>query len=615
MGLIDQSREVLRVLREMRHVLPLARLKFPEDSEAGSLGTMFEAAVARYPDNTLLIFEGRQWTYAEFNADVNRLAHLLADRGVQRGDCVALFMENRAEFFQGLLAVTKLGATASLINSSLKGHALVHCLRSTEATTCLFGEERTEPLAEVLPQLSLERGRDYLWLADAGAAPAPEWAVDAGAMLPDYPAGNLAVTRDITAGETALYIFTSGTTGLPKAAIMAHRKLLVAGSSFGPAGFRLQPTDRLYLCLPIYHITGLGPGFCAFMAGGGSIFLRRSFSASHFWPEVQHYRTNCFVYVGELCRYLVNREPVPEERDNPLTKVVGNGLRPDVWDEFKQRFGIERICEIYGSSEGNVNFVNLLNKDRTIGAALTPVAVVRYDADSDSIPRDEKGRCIEVADGEPGLLLGEITDKAKFDGYTNPEATQDKILRNVREEGDQWFNTGDLVRRVDVGFAMGMPHFQFVDRTGDTFRWRSENVSTNEVAEVLNRHPQIHMANVYGVEIPGIEGRAGMVAFAFDAGESFDLDAFQALVEAELPPYAQPVFVRLLGSTPAGAAPTGAASTTETFKLRKAELREQAYHPDRVGDDVVYVRKPHGECYERLDSPFYERLMQGSAGF
>jgi citronellyl-CoA synthetase len=416
---------------------------------------------------------------------------------------------------------------------------------------------------------------------------------------------NLPQTTEVTAGEAALYIFTSGTTGLPKAAIIPHRKILAAGQGMGGIGFQIKPEDRLYLCLPVYHITGMGPGFCGFISCGGSIFLRRSFSASNFWKEVQQSQSNCFIYVGELCRYLAMQPECAEEKNNPLQKMLGNGLRPDVWDEFKNRFGVSRICEIYGSSEGNTTFLNLLNKDKTIGAAISKVALVQYDNENDEILRDSAGHCIEVPLGEPGLLLGEITDKTKFDGYTNPEATESKIIRDVLKDGDRWFNTGDLIRQIDVGFAMGLKHFQFVDRTGDTFRWRAENVSTNEVAEALNAHPQINMANVYGVEVPGAEGRAGMVAFELEEGEELDLQGFQTLVELELPSYAQPVFIRILRS----------AETTVTFKLLKGDLREQAFHADKVAGDPIYVRQPRSAGYELLDEAFYQQLMQGEGGY
>lgn len=603
--LVAKTREVLRVLGEAARMAPALGFRIAKDHEKVSLGTIFEETVARCPNNIMLLFEQRQWTYNEFNSEVNQLARVLESLGVSRGDSVALFMENRAEYVLSVLALLKLGAAASLINNSLTGHALVHCIKATGATKCIVGEERAYAIDEVRGELGITAGSGYLWFADTGSHSVPDWACDARAEMAIREAHNLQVTGDITAGETALYIFTSGTTGLPKAAIVQHRKILAAAKGMGRLGFRIKPRDRLYLCLPIYHITGMGPGLCGFIAAGGSIFLRRSFSASAFWPEVQQYQVNCFIYVGELCRYLLMQPECAEEENNPLQKMLGNGLRPDVWVKFKSRFDIARICEIYGASEGNVTFVNLLNKNQTIGAAVTKIAVVEYDIERDEIVRDSAGHCIEVPLGQAGLLLGEINATATFEGYTDPDASARKIVHNAIKDGDRWFNTGDLVRQIDVGFALGLKHFQFVDRTGDTFRWRAENVSTNEVAEVLNTHPQIHMANVFGVEVPGVEGRAGMVSFSLHGEDVFDFAEFAQLVESELPSYAQPVFVRLQRDM----------ATTGTFKLLKAELREQAYHLDRVDGDEIYFRKPRSQFYERLDEKFYQSILDGSAGY
>ncbi|MDA9240759.1 AMP-binding protein, partial [bacterium] len=293
-----------------------------------------------------------------------------------------------------------------------------------------------------------------------------------------------------------------------------------------------------------------------------------------------------------------------EELNNPLTRVFGNGLRPDIWDEFKQRFGIERVCEFYGSSEGNVSFFNALNKDRTMGLTPSTIMLVKYDVDADEMVRDEQGNLIEVAKGEVGLLVGEIDEKFKFDGYTNDDATESKILRDVVTPGDAWFNTGDLIRQVDVGFALGKAHYQFVDRVGDTFRWRSENVSTNEVGEILNGHDQIEMANVYGVDVPATEGKAGMVSVILKPGQVFDVDAFSTFVNANLTHFSQPVFVRVQPE----------ATMTGTFKLLKGDLRKQAFHIDQVTDDL-YVLPPRGKQYQKLERDLYNSIMDGSAGY
>jgi len=335
--------------------------------------------------------------------------------------------------------------------------------------------------------------------------------------------------------------------------------------------------------------------------------IRRRLSVSAFWDDIRKYNCTSFVYIGEFIRYLMNQPRQPSDAQNPIRAIVGNGLRPDIWLDFKERFGIERIGEFYGASEGNGGFANVFNKDCTVGLGTAPVTIVKYDVAGDEIVRDENGHCIEVPDGEPGLLLIKVTDKSKFEGYTDVEATAKKLIANALEEGDLYFNSGDLMRTVDVGFAFGQKHYQFLDRIGDTFRWKSENVSTNEVAEIINKHPDIEFTNVYGVEIPGTDGRAGMAAIIFREGVdigSVDLDSISRHINDNLPSYARPVFIRVLADLP----------TTSTFKLQKNELREQAYHLDKVQDDLL-VKKPGEELYCRLDTDFYDKIVRREARF
>ena len=280
-------------------------------------------------------------------------------------------------------------------------------------------------------------------------------------------------------------------------------------------------------------------------------------------------------------------------------------MRPDIWLDFKNRFGIKRVSEFYGASEGNVAFANLLNKDCTVGMTSTRVALVRYDVDADEIVRDEAGRCIEVEPGEPGLLLGHINEQAVFEGYTDPEATEKKIIRNAFEEGDAWFNSGDLMRVVEAGYTLGYDHYQFVDRTGDTFRWKGENVSTNEVGEIINGFEQVKFCNVYGVEVPGADGRAGMAALTLEEGVAeLDTDAFAAYIAHELPAYARPVFLRVQREI----------DVTGTFKMVKGDLRREAYDLQQI-DDPVYVMKPGETTYVRLDPEYAAIIAAGKAGY
>jgi citronellyl-CoA synthetase len=305
-----------------------------------------------------------------------------------------------------------------------------------------------------------------------------------------------------------------------------------------------------------------------------------------------------------LCRYLLAQPEQPNDADNPLVKMTGNGLRPDIWMAFKNRFGIQRIVEFYGASEGNTGFMNLFNRDCTIGTAIIPPAMVEYDVGTDTIIRDDAGWCKRAANGEPGLLLGPITAASEFEGYTDKEATEKKILRNVFKQDDAYFNTGDLVKTVDAGFAFGFKHYQFVDRVGDTFRWKGENCSTNEVGEIINQHPSVQICNVYGVEITGTDGRAGMAAIVMHDGFEFDSVAISALVTRELASYARPIFLRILADLP----------LTGTFKLQKGDLREAAYHPDKC-PDTIYVLKPGRSQYEVLDDSFYQQITSGQAGY
>ncbi len=596
--------EFFRVLREFAHIIPALRYKPPQDDDPISMAVVLEATVERYPNQTMLLFEGREWTWEEFNRDCNRMAHYLHSQGVKRGDAVALFMENRAEFLIVMFALMKLGAIAGLINNSLGGRQLAHCISTIECSKCIFGEELAAPIEEVRAQLNLQDGRDYLWLSDRGEADAPAWALNASEGAVGQPDNNQAVTRETLAGETGLYVFTSGTTGLPKAALQPHRKLIASAGVMGRVGFRFSPKDRLYCCLPLYHVTGLVPGVFAAITMGASVFLRRKFSASQFWDEVRQFNTNSLVYIGELCRYLANQPEQDNDGDNPVVKMVGNGLRPDVWDDFRHRFKVGRIGEIYGASEGNIAFMNLFNKEKTIGTTTAKLTLVEYDVDNDEVVKNSQGFCTPVVKGEPGLLLAKVDEIFQFDGYKDKSASEAKLFRDVLESGDCYFNTGDLIREIDVGFAMGYAHYQFVDRTGDTFRWRAENVSTNEVGEILNSFDQFEFTNVYGVEVPGAEGRAGMAALMLKAGQDFDADEFSRFVAAQLPAYSRPVFLRIQRNL----------ATTQTFKLVKGELRKAAYHLEQVSDPL-YVLKPRSDRYELLEPEFYSQIVAGNGGY
>ncbi len=601
-----QLTEVASALSEVPSILGLAREIKPRPmSTRDCFAARVEATASKYPENTAVIFEGQQLSWRELNEHANRYVGALRGLGLKHGDTVSVMMENRIEYLATIIALNKLGATGALINTNLTGGPLVHCMSITDSRMCIFGEELLDTIAGIRSDPALAGVTNYLFVPDTLALDCPLWAIDLAEEAADEDHKNPPETGRVTLGDIALYIFTSGTTGLPKAAVLSNRRYLLSASASHKAGLKCDVDDCIYLCLPLYHGTGLFLGVGASFCSGASMFIRRRFSASNFLSEVREHGATCFIYIGELCRYLLNTPAQADDYKNPLYTMMGNGLRPDIWHEFKERFGITRVSEFYGSSEGNVAFFNLFNKDCTVGATTLPVALVKYDIDSDEIVRDRKGHCTRVADGEPGLLLGKITPMTAFEGYTSKEATQQKILRNVFRRGDSWFNTGDLMKTVDVGFALGLAHYQFVDRVGDTFRWKSENVSTNEVGEIINGHAQIAFCNVYGVEIPKADGRAGMAALALaDGVRQLDLASFSAHVCSQLPGYARPVFLRIQREL----------DTTGTFKLVKGELRSQAYDLKQV-KDALYVMKPGSSVYEKLEPAFAAKIRAGKAGY
>ena len=596
--------EFFRVVGELRYLIPVMRYKFPDPDDSGSLAHLFQDTTEKFSERPFLYFEDEMWTYGHTNKAANSMARYLVSTGVKHGDRVILFMENRPSFLISLLALNKIGAIAVLINTSLTGDPLIHCINSSDAVKCIVGAERASPLEDVLNQINITKQEDFLWALDTAQYSLPDWAIDLKAQLDLSDDDNLEETNSVRVKDVACYIFTSGTTGVPKAAICPNQKLMAASVNIKIAGYRINETDCMHNSLPLYHSTGLMLGICAVIQAGASTFIKRKFSASSFWDEVQKYNTTALVYIGELCRYLANTEPTPAEQNNPLKVMVGNGLRPDVWDIFKERFGVDRIVEIYGASEGNALFMNLLNKDKTIGMTNAQVALIEYDVAEDKIIKNEDGTCKKITNHDPGLLIVFISPNSVFNGYTDAQATEKKILRDVFEKGDAWFNTGDLIKTVDVGYALGKTHYQFVDRVGDTFRWKSENVSTNEVGEILNGFKDVNMSNVYGVEIPGCEGRAGMAAFSLDDASSFDWQGFSNHVENSLPKYARPLFIRIIEEM----------DTTGTFKLKKNDLRNEAFNIDKVSDQI-YCLKPNSSNYEVLDNEWFQTINSEQAGY
>ena len=532
-----------------------------------SIGKVFQERAARFGDRVFIRFGDQQLTYREANATANRYAAVLAARGVGRGDVVGIMLRNSPNAVLMMLAVVKCGAVAGMLNYHQRGEVLAHSLGLLDAKVLVVESDLIDAVDEC-----------------GGAGVASTTIEEMERLAATAPTTNPASASAVLAKDTAFYIFTSGTTGHPKASVMTHRRWLSALAAFGGLGLRLKGSDTLYSCLPLYHNNALTVAVGSVINSGATLALGKSFSASRFWDEVIASDATAFIYIGEVCRYLLNQPAKPTDRAHKVRLIAGNGLRPEIWDEFTTRFGIARVCEFYAASEGNTAFINIFNVPRSTGIAPMPLAYVHYDPDTGEPLRGEDGRVQRVPAGEPGLLLSPVNRLQPFDGYTDPSASEKKLVRNAFREGDCWFNTGDVMS------PQGMGHAAFVDRLGDTFRWKGENVATTQVERALAADKSIEECAVFGVEIPRTGGRAGMAAVKLRDGVEFDGKAVAHTVYDELPAYALPLFLRLVDSM----------EHTTTFKSRKVDLREQAYGPGI--EDPLYVLAGRDEGYV----PFYD---------
>ena len=575
MGLVANIRRDMRFAKGLRRLLN--RIKPITLDSPDLVCDDWEEAVDKFPDHIAIQDDRRAVSYRDLDAMANRFGHWAVSRRLKRGDTVALVMLNRAEYIAAWMGFAKVGVGTALINTNLTGHALAHCLTISNASQVVTDEDCWKRVEEARPHV----GRNLmLWVL--GLADADEADERRGLDKPVRSGSSVRPARSIRSGlicrDTALYIYTSGTTGLPKAARITHARARTYMRAFAGATAATDK-DVTFNVLPLYHSTGGLVGIGPALLNGGKLILRKRFSASGFWPDVKASGATLFVYIGELCRYLVNCPENPEERAHKLRLAFGNGLRPDVWEDFQKRFAVPDILEFYGSTEGNVSLFNFDGKPGAIGRAPNFIKkqinfrLVRFDIDSEMPVRGPDGLCQLARAGEVGEAIGMIGDDTRhaFSGYADRADSEKKILRDVFTRGDRWFRTGDLMKQDSEGYVY------FIDRIGDTYRWKGENVSTAEVEQRLADAPGVKEVVAYGVPIPGQEGKAGMVALVVDG--RFSAKPFADWVDQELPSYARPAFVRIIK----------AAETTGTFKYRKVDLVADGFDPDKV-DGPLYVR-------------------------
>ncbi|XP_056230536.1 long-chain fatty acid transport protein 2 isoform X1 [Seriola aureovittata] len=559
----------------------------------------FLEQAAALPHKPFIVFENEIYSYTHTDKRSNQVANALrAQRGYRAGDTVALFMGNEPAFLFTWLALAKLGSPVALLNHNIRTKSLLHCFNCCKAKVLIAASELKDAVEDVLPSLT-EQGVTVLLMTKHCDTPGIESFSDKVDEAPDTPLPQ-SLRSHITFKSPAVYIYTSGTTGLPKAAVVNQNRLLTALAVLASNG--VTPSDVIYLNLPLYHTAGFIVGFIGSIETGSTIILKRKFSASQFWDDCRKHSVTVIQYIGEVMRYLCSTSQRENDKDHKVRLAIGNGVRADVWREFLSRFGNIQVREFYASTEGNVGFINYAGKIGAIGRVhflhrkLFPYTLVKYDTERDEPIRDANGLCVESPKGETGLLVSKITDIAPFVGYAqSEEQTERKRLRDVLKKGDLYFNSGDLMRIDEDNFIY------FQDRVGDTFRWKGENVATTEVSDILTISDCLKEANVYGVQVPGHEGRIGMAAVTVEEGAQFDGSQMYSHVVSYLPSYARPRFIRI----------QNAVEVTGTFKQMKMKLVEESFDPGRI-QDPLYVLVDNEKAYIPLTAPVYSSIISGN---
>ncbi|XP_037297678.1 long-chain fatty acid transport protein 4 [Manduca sexta] len=556
---------------------------------------LFNKRAKMNPDGPCFIIVGeRTWTYREMAVNSNLVARVMQMHvGLRRGDVVCVFMPNCGEYVWTWLAMAKLGAVSALINSNLRHKPLLHCIQVAKAKAIVFSDQLADAIEEIRDQLPTNLKLFQLY------GECKPGVLDLRAEMQRHPTKYPVVADKPHYKDTLLYIYTSGTTGMPKAAIMPNSKyLLVVAATVHMLG--LKKSDRMYNSLPLYHMAGGVVGTGAALVAGIPSVLRSKFSASNFWTDCINYECTVAQYIGEMCRYLLAQPPRPTDSQHRVRIMVGNGMRPAIWQQIVDRFKVPQINEIYGATEGNANIINV---DNTVGAvgflpklvptSLHPIALVRAD-EHGNLVRGPDGFCIRCQPNEPGMFIGLIAQgnaSREYYGYVDKDASNKKLVRDVFCKGDAAFVGGDILVADELGYLY------FRDRTGDTYKWKGENVATAEVEDVMSPALDQRPCVVYGVSIPQTEGRAGMAAIADPTG-SLDMKKLASELDDSLPSYARPLFLRIMNDI----------EITSTFKLKKLQYQKEGFDPDVI-KEPLYFRS--GASFVPITSQLYTDICTG----
>ncbi|XP_012936186.1 long-chain fatty acid transport protein 4 [Aplysia californica] len=585
-----------RDLRGLRNLVTVLRLTNKYQKGKITVSQIFDETAEKYPKKPCVLFHDEVWTFEEIQKYSNKVANFIYNAGYKEGDVVAIFSENCPQYFPLWVGMGKVGVVSALVNFNLRDVSLAHCIKISKAKAVVFAGNLAQALKDVHPSLPSDVTYYCLGTSDVNsfAYSSFDKELEKSSSFPPP-----LVVREPK--DALFYVYTSGTTGMPKAAVVSHLRFCLMGWGI-KLFFSLSNKDVLYIALPLYHTAGGILGVSQAILGGTTLAIRPKFSASQFWTDCVKYKCTAGQYIGEICRYLLAQPFRPEEKQHSVRVLYGNGIKPQIWKSFQDRFGVPLIGEFYGATEGNCSIVNFENKVGAVGfttriaPSLYPITLVKVDPATNEIVRDSNGICVKAEPGEPGEMVGKIikgNPTRDFDGYVDGSATQKKVISDVFKKGDKAFSTGDILVMDDLGYMY------FRDRTGDTFRWRGENVSTNEVEAVISNAIQLNDAVVYGVEVPGSEGRAGMAAIV-DENDSIDVAQLGQALSRSLPAYARPLFLRFLKEV----------DRTGTFKLKKTVLRDEGFNITAI-QDRMYFLSPKSRQYEPLTKEAYSDILEG----
>jgi acyl-CoA synthetase (AMP-forming)/AMP-acid ligase II len=582
------SKEEIVVLGRLQ--VSLARLLLGDRSSY----VCIEKWAKRIPDRPAVKFEDRVVSYKELNALANKVANHFEGLGAGEGDVAAVYMENCPEYLALITGLNKVGVAASLINTHLRQKTLLHALEICSPRWVVVGSSLISALEDMGGDLPVDKDAVWVWDGDAPGEYAERDLEKAVEQAPDTPPK---IRKKPRFDDHVLNIYTSGTTGLPKAARVSNRRVFFSGWALGYSLANFNTEDCIYAPLPLYHSMAVFVSWGSALATGAALGIRRRFSASAYWDDARKFDATGAVLIGEMPRYVLAQPPGERDRDHGIRRVITAGLRANIWKDFQDRFGIEKVFEFYGATETSVGIMNVEGRPGMIGR-LMPLQsyVVKWDPDREAIIRNEKGRCIKCRPGEEGMMIGRINSVFNllgFDGYVSDEETNRKIIKGVFHSWDEFFVTGDVVKLHEDEWV------SFVDRSGDTFRWKGENVATQEVEIIMDGCPGVSDVNVYGVKVPGQEGAAGMAAVVLDG--DWDGGAVSVFVVENLPHYARPLFIRVSPELP----------MTSTLKHQKFGLKKEGFDPGKIKDPIYFWDRHTGK-YRLLDEDLYADICGGN---